>query len=44
MPFGCNAAPPFDTSGPPPDQKHFVPALHRLHMAVDGVARWGSLC
>jgi hypothetical protein len=29
--------PPYDTSGPPPDQKQFAPALHCVHVSVDGL-------
>jgi hypothetical protein len=29
--------PPYDTSGPPPDQKQFAPALHCVHISVDGL-------
>jgi len=29
--------PPYDTSGPPPDQKQFAPALHCIHISVDGL-------
>ena len=29
--------PPYDTSGPPPDQKQFAPALHCVHFSVDGL-------
>ncbi len=28
--------PPYDTSGPPPDQKQFAPALHCAHPSRDG--------
>jgi hypothetical protein len=28
--------PPYDTSGPPPDQKQFAPALHCAHPSLDG--------
>jgi hypothetical protein len=29
--------PPYDTSGPPPDQKQFAPALHCVHFSVDNL-------
>jgi hypothetical protein len=29
--------PPYDTSGPPPDQKQFAPALHCAHVSNDGL-------
>jgi hypothetical protein len=29
--------PPYDTSGPPPDQKQFAPALHCVHVSNDGL-------
>jgi len=29
--------PPYDTLGPPPDQKQFAPALHCVHISVDGL-------
>jgi hypothetical protein len=29
--------PPYDISGPPPDLKQFVPTLHCIHIAVDGL-------
>jgi hypothetical protein len=29
--------PPYDTLGPPPDQKQFAPALHCIHFSVDGL-------
>ncbi len=29
--------PPYDTMGPPPDQKQFAPALHCVHFSVDGL-------
>jgi len=29
--------PPYDTSGPPPDQKQFAPALHCVHISVDNL-------
>ena len=28
--------PPYDISGPPPDQKQFAPALHCVHLSRDG--------
>ena len=30
-------APPYDLSGPPPDQKQFAPALHCIHISKDGL-------
>ena len=30
-----NPTPPYDTSGPPPDQQQFAPALHCVHFSVD---------
>jgi hypothetical protein len=33
-----NPTPPYDTTGNPPDQKQFAPALHCVHFAVDGLA------
>ena len=32
-----NPTPPYDTSGPPPDQQPFAPALHCIHISVDGL-------
>jgi hypothetical protein len=32
-----NPTPPYDTSGPPPDQQQFAPALHCIHISVDGL-------
>jgi hypothetical protein len=32
-----NPTPPYDTSGNPPDQMQFAPALHCVHFAVDGL-------
>ena len=29
--------PPYDNSGPPPDQKQFAPALHCVHVSRDGL-------
>jgi len=29
--------PPYDTSGPPPDQQQFAPALHCVHFSVDNL-------
>jgi len=29
--------PPYDVSGPPPDQKQFAPALHCVHVSKDGL-------
>ncbi len=29
--------PPYDVSGPPPDQKQFAPALHCVHLSHDGL-------
>jgi hypothetical protein len=29
--------PPYDISGPPPDQKQFAPALHCVHVSKDGL-------
>jgi DNA-binding beta-propeller fold protein YncE len=29
--------PPYDISGPPPDQKQFAPALHCAHVSTDGL-------
>ncbi len=29
--------PPYDASGPPPDQKQFAPALHCAHVSSDGL-------
>ena len=29
--------PPYDASGPPPDQKQFAPALHCAHVSKDGL-------
>ncbi len=29
--------PPYDISGPPPDQKQFAPAIHCLHLSKDGL-------
>jgi hypothetical protein len=29
--------PPYDVSGPPPDQKQFAPALHCAHVSKDGL-------
>jgi sugar lactone lactonase YvrE len=29
--------PPYDISGPPPDQKQFAPALHCVHVSRDGL-------
>ncbi len=29
--------PPYDISGPPPDQKPFAPVLHCIHISVDGL-------
>ncbi len=28
---------PYDISGPPPDEKNFVPTLHCVHISVDGL-------
>jgi hypothetical protein len=28
---------PYDLSGPPPDEKNFVPTLHCVHISVDGL-------
>ncbi len=30
-------APPYDISGPPPDQKPFAPAIHCIHLSKDGL-------
>ena len=30
-------SPPYDVSGPPPDQKQFAPALHCAHVSNDGL-------
>jgi len=32
-----NPTPPYDISGPPPDQKQFAPALHCVHVSNDGL-------
>ena len=32
-----NPTPPYDTTGNPPDQMQFAPALHCVHFAVDGL-------
>jgi len=32
-----NPTPPYDTSGNPPDQIQFAPALHCVHFSVDGL-------
>ncbi len=32
-----NPTPPYDTTGNPPDQTQFAPALHCVHFAVDGL-------
>jgi hypothetical protein len=35
--IGNDPPPPYDTSGPPPDLKEFVPTLHCIHLSVDGL-------